>query len=313
MAERPRWLERLLGDEAPSNPQGLADIEALRKLANGDPRASVPSDDRIASWTVDVVVREAQPRLLAEVVVPAGSGPHPVVLWLHGGAWCVGNAAAARKVVAQVAAAGFLVVNLDYALAPEHPFPQAIVDVLAAWDWIGRHGGELGADLDRVALAGTSAGANLALAATVARVGDDGGRFPVPPGLPDVGALVLLYGVFDFALLNGDTRSNAGYVEHLYNAAYLGPHFLSLQSDPLVSPARSTHLGACPSTLVLVGADDHLLPQSLAVIDSLARSGVDVRGVVAAGLDHSFDLFDDAPAEREIADALAWLGEALAR
>lgn len=301
-----------MGDDAPSNPQSLGDIEALRKLADGDASAPVPADERIASWSTDVVIRHHAPPLVAEVVVPAGAGPHPVVVWLHGGAWCVGNAAAARGIVARIAADGFLVVNLDYSLAPEHPFPQAVQDVLDAWSWVGASAAGFGGDVERVALGGTSAGANLVVAAAVAQAGDAAGRVSVPAQLPPLRALALLYGVFDFPLLNSDTRSNAGYVEVMYNAAYLGPSFLALQSDPLVSPARSTRLAACPPSLVLVGAEDDLLPQSLAMIDGLARAGVDVRGVIAAGLDHSFDLFDDPAGRREIDHALAWLQEALA-
>ncbi len=315
MARRPPWMERLLGDATPPNPTSIGDVEALRKLADGDPTAPPPTDPAIASWRTDVVLRDGPLRLTAEVVTPRGDGPHPVVLWLHGGAWCVGNAAGARGIVATIAAAGHVVVNLDYSLAPEHPFPQALIDTLDAWAWIGESIDELGGDADRVALAGTSAGANLVAAAALAAAGERGSvlddELLIPPSLPRVRALALLYGVFDFPLLNGDTRANAGYVEHLYNAAYLGPHFLDRQADPLVSPARSEHLAALPPTLVTVGADDDLLPQSLAMIDALARAGVAVQGSIAPHLDHSFDLFGDEAAQREVTRTVDWLQEAL--
>ena len=95
-------------------------------------------------------------------------GPWPVVLYVHGGAfsllskdthWIMGLAFARH---------GYLVVNVDYRLAPEHPFPSAIEDVCAAWEWLAVRGEALGGDLDRVAVAGESAGGNLISALTVA-------------------------------------------------------------------------------------------------------------------------------------------------
>jgi acetyl esterase len=312
MADRPSWLVRLLGDDAPPNPTSVDDVHVLRKLADGDPDAPPPSNDGVAEWHRAVTIREGQNPLAAEVVVPSGRGPHPVVVWLHGGAWCIGNAAGARRVVSDIAGSGCVVVNLDYSLAPEHPFPQAVVDVLDAWAWLATGIVDFGGDLNRVALGGTSAGANLVAAATVAASGDGVGRIVVPDPLPAARALVLLYGVFDFPLLNNDTRSNSGYVEHLYNAAYLGSNFLSMQADPLVSPARSSHLATFPPTLVSCGAQDDLLAQSLAMIDALARAGVEVRGSIASGLDHSFDVFDDDASRQEIRATLDWLREVLA-
>src|SRR5262245_12000318 len=64
----------------------------------------------------------------AEIYLPKGEGPFPVVMHLHGGAWFTGNARGDRKFGMTLAAAGFVVVNLDYALAPEHPFPCALED-----------------------------------------------------------------------------------------------------------------------------------------------------------------------------------------
>jgi len=312
MADRPSWLVRLMGDDAPRNPTSVDDVHILREIANGDPDSPPPTHDSIAEWHVAVTIRNGQNPLTGEVVVPLGPGPHPVVLWLHGGAWCIGNAAGARRVVADIAASGCVVVNLDYSLAPECPFPQAVADVIDAWAWLSTGIADFGGDIDRVALGGTSAGANLVAAATAAAAGDAGGHVVVPDALPAVRALVLLYGVFDFQMLNDDTRSNSGYVEHFYNAAYLGDCFLSRQTDPLVSPARSGHLDKFPPTLVSCGARDDLLAQSLTMIDGLARAGVQVRGSIAPGLDHSFDVFEDNASRQEVSDTIDWLQEVLA-
>src|ERR1043166_9299060 len=68
---------------------------------------------------------ELRPGLRADVAVPMGAGPHPVVIYLHGGGWAFGSPASFRKLGMQLAEAGYLTIILDYRLAPEHPFPAA--------------------------------------------------------------------------------------------------------------------------------------------------------------------------------------------
>ena len=75
--------------------------------------------------------------LHADIAVPVGEPPFPVVLYLHGGGWAFGGPKSFRKVAMNFAAAGFLAINLDYRLAPEHPFPAALDDVCKAMEWIG--------------------------------------------------------------------------------------------------------------------------------------------------------------------------------
>lgn len=96
------------------------------------------------------------------------TGKLPIVLYIHGGGfrflsrkshWLFGLVFARR---------GYLVVNVDYRLAPKHPFPAAISDVCAAYEWLVKHAEEYGGDLNRIVIAGESAGANLATALTVA-------------------------------------------------------------------------------------------------------------------------------------------------
>jgi acetyl esterase len=103
-----------------------------------------------------------------DVMTPAGPGPHPVIVYLHGGAFAIGSKRTHRAVAAAYAARGYLVCNVDYRLAPEHPFPAAIEDACAAWAWAAEHVAEHGGDPQRMVLAGESAGANLALAVLLA-------------------------------------------------------------------------------------------------------------------------------------------------
>ena len=106
--------------------------------------------------------------LRLDIVQPNGPGPHPVLVYLHGGAFSVGSKRTHRALAAAYASRGYLVCNVDYRLAPRHPFPAAIEDACAAWSWAADHVGPYGGDRQRMALAGESAGANLALSVVLA-------------------------------------------------------------------------------------------------------------------------------------------------
>lgn len=106
--------------------------------------------------------------LCLDVMQPHGPGPHPVLIYLHGGAFAIGSKRTHRAIAAAYAAQGYLVCNVDYRLAPRHPFPAALQDACAAWLWVADHAAQYGGDPQRMALAGESAGANLALAVTLA-------------------------------------------------------------------------------------------------------------------------------------------------
>lgn len=115
--------------------------------------------------------RRAEHRL--DVYRPRNAtGPLPTILYIHGGGfrilskdthWVMGLGFARR---------GYLVLNVGYRLAPEHPFPAAVQDVCAAFEWAVEHGPRFGADLGRLAIAGESAGANLATSLTLQTVYD---------------------------------------------------------------------------------------------------------------------------------------------
>ena len=117
----------------------------------------------------DIPYRDSGRRAhLLDVYRPTTPGPHPVVLYIHGGGftqlskdthWVMGLAFARR---------GYMVVNASYRLAPKHPFPAAIEDACAAYVWTAERAAALGGDIDRLVLAGESAGANLVCALSVA-------------------------------------------------------------------------------------------------------------------------------------------------
>jgi acetyl esterase len=98
---------------------------------------------------------------LLDAYVPPGDGPHPIVMYIHGGGFRILSKEALHLVALAYARRGYLVFNINYRLAPRHPFPAAHEDAAAAYAWMIDHASEYRGDLDRLVLAGESAGANL--------------------------------------------------------------------------------------------------------------------------------------------------------
>lgn len=104
-----------------------------------------------------------------DVYMPTqAQGPWPVAVYVHGGGFKYFDKSTHWAAAAKLARRGFLTFNVNYRLAPEHPYPAAVHDVSAAMCWIAAHAKELGGDLNRVVYAGESAGGNLVLGATIA-------------------------------------------------------------------------------------------------------------------------------------------------
>lgn len=103
-----------------------------------------------------------------DVHIPEGKGPWPVVLYVHGGGFRILSKETHWVMALAFARKGYLVVNIDYRLAPAHPFPAAIEDAAHALRWVHRHVHEYGGDPQRLVLAGESAGANLVTSLAIA-------------------------------------------------------------------------------------------------------------------------------------------------
>lgn len=249
----------------------------------------------VAKIEAGVPVRESGGwRLGADVYVPFGEPPFPVLVYFHGGGWVMGSPWTHRRLAAELAARGLLVLSVDYRRAPKHRFPGAVEDAAVALDWARRHAGEFGGDLDRLLVGGDSAGANLAATTLVA-------------GAPDVRAALLCYGVFDYhralPLLSGLLGGTSA-AEQLYLPV---DEFESLRGDPRCSPERAVE--GFPPTLLTVGERDPLRGESEAMAARLAVAGVPHELHIAAGAPHGYLQLPTMPAHDEgLSVVTAFLG-----
>lgn len=162
-----RWLSRFASPQRARRVTLDAGLHAVAGLVDRLPQMR----QRMAGTRLIQDVAYTHPGgrpLCLDILQPAGPGPHPVLVYLHGGAFAIGSKRTHRALAAAYASRGYLVCNVDYRLAPQHPFPAALEDACAAWAWVAEHVGEYGGDALRMALAGESAGANLALSVLLA-------------------------------------------------------------------------------------------------------------------------------------------------
>lgn len=207
----------------------------------------------------------------------------PVVVFIHGGGWSVGDldtyddAARIHAIGAEA-----VVVSVDYRLAPEHPFPAAVDDVWAATRWVARHGSQIGADPDRLALAGDSAGGNLA--AVVAQLARDAA---VP-----VRFQLLWYPstTFDTSLPSFAENAEAPILTLAackgFTRWYVGDTDLSTPPATLV-PARGD-LSGLPAAYIGVAGHDPLRDDGVRYAELLTEAEVPVELHNAESLVHGF-------------------------
>jgi acetyl esterase len=218
-----------------------------------------------------------RPALHADVAVPRGAGPHPVIIYLHGGGWAFGSPGSFRKLGMQFAEAGYLTIILDYRLAPEHPFPAALDDTIFAIEWASRNASRWNGDGRRIAIGGDSAGANLALSALTS-------------GRPELRALVqaalLFYGAYDLNATAERTRLLAGLQQQLRTYVSGIEHMLG---DPRVSPLNAVAPGILPPCFILgAETDSWCLADSLALAQSLSAVASPYELHVMEGMPHGF-------------------------
>ncbi len=221
----------------------------------------------------------------ARVYAPsAATTPRPAVAYFHGGGWVQGDLETHHGLCARLSKhAGVLVVAVDYRLAPEHKFPAAVEDCLAAYRWLRTKGRDVGADISRVAVAGDSAGGNLSAVVS---------QLAVSSGVPAPTCQVLIYPAVDFSLETSSHRElTDGHVIPRDRILWYMEQYLKSdadKSDLRASPLRAPSLEGQPPAMIVTAGFDPLRDEGRAYGDRLREAGVDVVYREYPGQIHAF-------------------------
>lgn len=240
------------------------------------------------------------------IYTPHGAGPFPLMVFFHGSGFVVCSLDTHDGMCRNLCAgSGCVVVSVDYRLAPEHKFPAAPEDCLAATRWAAANAAALGADPGRIVVAGDSAGGNLA-AVTALRIRDEGG--------PRLAGQLLLYPVTDHYDANTPSMSeNAeGYGLTRAGMIWFWNHYLSdpaQGADPHASPLRAADLRGLPPALVVTAEYDPLRDEGEYYAERLRQAGVPADLKRWEGMNHGFlfwpGVVDKAGAAMD--EACAWV------
>jgi acetyl esterase len=283
------------------------DPVAARALAGADPSAPVEEVARVENRSVPGPDGEVPIR----IYTPHASGRLPALVYFHGGGWVICSLDTHDGICRRLAnAASCIVVSVDYRLAPEHRFPAAPDDCFAATRWVAANASELGADPERIAVGGDSAGGNLA--AVVALMARDRGG-------PSLRHQLLVYPITDRALDSASYSENAeGYLLTRAMMKWFWGHYLPRESErlaPYASPLQAKDLGGLPSAHVITAQYDPLRDEGEAYAARLRDAGVPTKHSAYAGMMHGFFSMGDAidVAQQAVEEAASQLVRAFER
>jgi acetyl esterase len=274
-----------LRDAATLTPKRARD--ELVALAESRKDVPLPELATVEDIKVDGAAGPIAARLYA-----TGRTPAPTIVYFHGGGWVAGDLFTHERQARTLALeADAVVVSVDYRRPPETPFPGAFEDCLAATRWAAANIARLGGDAARLAVAGDSAGGNLA--AAVAQACRNGG--------PRLAAQLLIYPAVDLAGNYGSTTENTKFPSRQENAEgyfltgdamrFFAGHYLPRlkdSEDPRASPLRGRDLAGLPRAVITTAEFDPLRDEGEAYADALKRAGVEVAYFREPGMVHGY-------------------------
>jgi len=243
-----------------------------------------PAVGRVEARTVAGPDRSADPIGLRVYRPLRSTEPTPALVYFHGGGWTIGDLDTHDVLCRQLClGAGVTVVSVDYRLGPEHRFPAAIDDALAAVRWVQREAGSLGIDGARIAVGGDSAGGNIAAV--------------LPLLLRDAGEAspafqLLIYPATDMRCGAPSHRTNGqGYLLTNQSIAYYRGHYIAdpaQWADWRASPLLAENLRGLPPALVLTAGFDPLRDEGRQYADALSAVGNAVQYICFERQVHGF-------------------------
>jgi acetyl esterase len=270
------FLQSLVDAEAPPITAGTPDTA---RAANAEFLRQVGLDRVEVELVEDLEIPAGDHSVPARRFRPSGD-PAAVVVYFHGGGWVIGDLEGHDTFCRYLAAgAGVEVLNVDYRLAPEHPFPAGLDDAMAATRWAAE---EL-ADGRPLMVCGDSSGGNLAAAVSL-RARDEGG--------PAIAQQILLYPVLDADLDSAAyQRLGDGHLLLRDDMAWFFDHYVpdpADRSDPYVSPVRAEDLAGVADAYLAIGGYDPLHEEAEAYARRLEEAGVPTELKVHGALIHGF-------------------------
>ena len=276
----------------------MADVLDKIRRANRPPfyELSVPGarEAYVAASEILELPRAELPRV-KDIRIPAADGTPlparlyapsldvlPVLLYLHGGGFVIGNLETHDSLCRQLALrSGAAVIALDYRLAPEHRFPVAVEDSWAAMEWLAKHGTTLGLDATRIAVGGDSAGGTLAAVAAI-HARDIGLALRLQ--------LLITPGTTAYADTPSHRRFESGYLLEAKGIAWFFDHYIdrAYRDDWRFAPLQADDVEGVAPACVILAECDPLVDEGVDYADAMRRANVEVSLELYRGVTHDF-------------------------
>jgi acetyl esterase len=287
--------------ESLTAPEARAYYAQARFATNPD----APDLARVEALSIPAPHGAIPARLYVPTEIRSRDGLSPALVFFHGGGWVIGDLDSHDVVCRKLAVEGALIViSVDYRLAPEHKFPAAADDAIAATKWVASNARALGIDAARLSIGGDSAGGNLT--AVVALAARDGNG-------PALAGQVLIYPATDFAMTHGSHSEPETSVLLTHSVIrWFRDHYLNDAADIhdwRASPARAQSLAGLPPAYVLTAGADPLRDEGAEYAERLKQAGVPVTYKHYPGQFHGFFTMGKLLQQANVAasDIGAWL------
>ena len=272
------------------NTQTPEEARAAAKLRT----AAAPREIEDVASIRDTTIPGPAGDLPIRIYTPSEGNNHPLIVWFHGGGWVIGdldNEDPACRVISNSTDA--VIVSIDYRLSPDVRFPEPVEDCYAGLLWAHEHASELGVDGSRIAVAGTSAGGNLAAAVSLMARDRNG---------PTISHQLLFCPVIDHDFSTASYSANAdGYMLSRDSMVWFWDHYIGPDGDgshPYASPIRADSLAGLPAATIIAAQYDPLVDEAEAFKVALEAAGNDVTYTCYEGMIHGFNgqvgIFDSA-------------------
>jgi acetyl esterase/lipase len=258
----------------PTTSERRASLAKLMQFARADAAGVSATDGTLPAPGGNIPYR---------LYAPEGHAPAPGFIFFHGGGMVAGSIATHDRVAAALAeATGCRLISVDYRLAPEHKFPAAIEDAIAATEFVARNGAGLGIDAEKLVIGGDSAGATLAAVVC---------QHALRHG-PAIVAQCLICPVLDFEEISPSREKFAQnyLIDRLTLEADLAD-YLPDGTDPAdvrISPLRALHVAGLPTAIIHTAEFDPMRDEGNAYARKLLAAGVSVEHVCHDGMIHNF-------------------------